>query len=223
MLLGAGADLHYTNCRLWTSARYIFDPERFNRKTIELLDISATADLGQWDAQDSVGWTILHRAAAYGQGRDIKKILNLQASPNIGTFQLNWLPIFCAVGAGNESTFDVLASPDVMSRKVVTKLKDRRGWTLLHLAAQNGSVAVLTKLLQLGLNPCEKTDGSSMAIPEGLQMKELTPGDIARWYNNKKTYEKALKKAGQTRWGLDITQDSNFDGIIVVKQQNESW
>ena len=83
-------------------------------------------------------------------------------------------------------------------------------------------MAVLTKLLQLGLNPHEKTDGSSMAIPEGLQMKELTPGEIALWYNNKKTYEKALKKAGQARSVLDVTQDSNFDDIVVVKQRNES-
>lgn len=196
MLLKAGAELEYTNCRMWTSARYIFDPEPANRDSIELLDIFATLDPGQWNTQDRVGWTILHRASAYGQGRDVRKILNLQASPSIRTFQLNWLPIFCAVNEGNESTFDVLASPYVMSRQELIKLKDTRGWTLLHLAARSGSVAILTNLLNLGLRPDEKTDGSTMMVPEELKMKELTPEDIAHWYHKQDAYEQALKAAG---------------------------
>jgi ankyrin repeat protein len=194
-LLRAGAELEYTNCRMWTSARYIFDPECSNRNSIELLDMSATPGLRQWDAQDRVGWTILHRAAAYGQGRDIRKMLNLQASPRIPTFQLNWLPICCAVSKGNESTFDVLASPDVMPQREIIKLRDTRGWTLLHLAAQSGSVAIITKLLKLGLHPYDTTDGCTMKVPDGLKMKELTPGDIAHWHQTLDAYEQALKNA----------------------------
>jgi ankyrin repeat protein len=194
---------------MWTSARYIFDPERSNRNSIELLDISATPDLGQWDAQDRVGWTILHRAAAYGQGRDIRKMLNLQASPKIRTFQLNWLPICCAVSKGNESTFDVLASPDVMPLREMIKFRDTRGWTLLHLAAQSGSVPIITKILTLGLHPYDKTDGSTMQVPEGLKMKELTPGDIARWYQKQDSYEQALKNAGSRILSLKPTELSS--------------
>jgi ankyrin repeat protein len=195
-LLRAGAEIEYTNCRMWTSARYIFDPERANRNSIELLDISATPNLGQWDAQDRVGWTILHRAAAYGQGRDIRKLLNLQASPKVRSFQMNWLPICCAVSNGNESTFEVLASPDLMSLQEMRNLRDARGWTLLHLAAQNGSVAIINKLLTLGLHPYDKTDGTTVNVPEGLKMKELTPRHIAHWYQKQESYEQALKNAG---------------------------
>jgi len=181
---------------MWTSVRYIFDPERSNRNSIELLDIFALRDLCQWDAQDRVGWTILHRASAYGQGKDVRKILNLQASPSLRTFQLSWLPIFCAVNEKNESTFDVLASPDVMPLREMIKLKDTRGWTLLHFAARSGSVAIITKLLKLGLHPKEKTDGSTIKVPEELKMKELAPGDIAHWYQKQDAYEQALKNVG---------------------------
>ncbi|KAF4624313.1 hypothetical protein G7Y89_g13859 [Cudoniella acicularis] len=204
MLLKAGADLEYTNCRMWTSARYIFDPELSTRNSlvsIKLLDIfscKTRLNCGQWewDDQDRVGWTILHRAAAYGRGRDIKKLLSLQASPHIRTFQLNWLPISCAVNQGNESTFDALSRPDVISLGEI-KAPDTRGWTLLHLAAQVGSVAIITKLLKLGFNPHEKTDGSTaMSIPEELKMKELTPEEIAQWYGKDGAYKQALKNAG---------------------------
>jgi ankyrin repeat protein len=119
---------------MWTSVRYIYDLQLTNLHTIELLDICAARDFDQWDTQDAVGWTIFHRASAFERGCDIKKLLNLRVSFDIYTFTLNWLPIFCSVKFGNESTFNFLV--DLIPSSALPTLKDSRGWTLLHLAAK---------------------------------------------------------------------------------------
>jgi ankyrin repeat protein len=193
MLLKAGAELEYTNCRMWTSARYIFEPHRQHRDSVKLLELFAGLENTFWNAPDRVGWTILHRAAAFGTGEDVRKILLMQGSPTIRTFKLNWLPIFCAVEAGNESTFEVLLAVPVLD---FAKLKDTRGWNLLHLAAQSGSLAILSKLLYLGIHPEEKTIASSLLIPDELKAKKLTSEIIARHYQNENIYNHALKAAG---------------------------
>ena len=191
LLLDSKAELDYTNRRMWTSPRYIFDPQLTKMDTIQLLDICAAQGFDQWDTQDVVGWTIFHRASAFGGGSDIEKLLNLRASSNIYTFKLNWLPIFCAVKFGNESTFEVLV--DLIHPLALPNFKDSRGWTLLHLAAENGSEAIMTQLLQRGLDPLAKTDQSAISLPEELSLKELTVGDIASFCNNQDAYERALK------------------------------
>jgi ankyrin repeat protein len=195
LLLDANAELEYVNRRRWTPAQYIYDPQLCNLHTIELLDIYACRDFDQWDSQDAAGWTILHRASAFGRGKDIRKLLHLRASSIIYTFTLNWLPLFCSVKFGNESTFDVLA--DLIPRRDFPILMDVRGWTLLHLAAENGSEVLMTKLLRRGLDPYMKSDASSLAVPEGLELLELIPGDIAKRCNNQEAYERALKGAGR--------------------------
>jgi ankyrin repeat protein len=148
----------------------------------------------EWDSQDQVGWTIFHRASALGQGTDIKKLLNLGAVSKIFTYTLNWLPIFCAVTFGNESTFDVLV--DLIPARSLPKLKDSRGWTLLHIAAENGSEAVMTKLLQRGLDARQKTDKSRVGVPKGLPFEELTAREIAKFCNNDDAYRQALTNVG---------------------------
>ena len=125
--------------------------------------------------------------------------MNLRASSDIYTFTLNWLPIFCAVKFGNESTFDVLV--DLIHPWTLPRIKESRGWTLLHLAAEDGSEAIITQLLQRGLDPIAKTDQSAIALPEELSLKELTVGDIASFCNNQDAYERALKTTGRSMMG----------------------
>ena len=182
------------NRRTWTSDQYLYDSQFTNLHTIELLDICAAQGFDEWDAQEASGWTILHRASAFGRSSDIKKLLNLGASSNICTFTLNWLPIFCAVNSGNESTFDILA--DLILPWTLPKLRDSRGWTLLHLAAENGSETLMTLLLQRQLDPYAMSDASTIAVPDGLPFEEHTPGDIAKFCNNGDAYDRALKNAG---------------------------
>lgn len=204
LLLSANAELEYVNRRMWTSIRYIYDPQLSNLYSLELLDICAAQNFTQWDMQDAKGWTLFHRAAAFGRGGDIKKLLHLRASSTLCTFILNWLPIFCAINFGNESTFDVLVK--LIPRRSLPTLTDSRGWTLLHLAAENGSETLITRLLRLGVDPSARSDKSSVAVPKGLPFKELTPGDIAKFCGNQDVYEQALRKPG----GLMAAQaDSN--------------
>jgi ankyrin repeat protein len=172
----------------------MYDPELSNLHTLELLEICASLGFSHWDSQDAVGWTILHRAAAFGQGRDIKKLLHLGASFNVSVHHLNWLPIHCAVKYGNESTFDLLAN--LIEPPYLITLTDSRGWTLLHLAAESGSEALMLKLLRRGLNPREKSDASTRSVPQGLELLELLPVDIAKSCGNGQIYERALKAAG---------------------------
>jgi ankyrin repeat protein len=193
LLLSLNAELEYINCRMWTSVRYIYDPQLTNLHTVELLDICAARGFDQWDTQDAVGWTIFHRASAFGRSCDIKKLLNLRVSSDIYSFTLNWLPIFCSVKFGNESTFNLLV--DLIPPSALPTLKDSRGWNLLHLAAESGSEAIMTQLLRRKLDPLAITDKSAMALPEGLSLRELTVGDIASFCRNQDAYERALKIA----------------------------
>ena len=171
--------------------------------TAQLLNIYAEQGLDEWDwnSQDGLGWTILHRAAAFGRSKDLKKLVNLGAEPTICTFMLKWLPISCAVKFGNEDTFDFLVDLFSFPQLALSTLVDSRGWNLLHLAAENGSEDIMTKLLRLDLDPLAKTDGSSIAVPERLALREVTAGDIAEFFGNEEAYVRVLKATGYADMG----------------------
>jgi ankyrin repeat protein len=194
MLLAANADLEYVNSLLWACPRYMYDPERSSPDTIELLEICAAEGFDLWDAQDAVGWTIAHRAAAFGRGRDVKKLWHLGTSFHTLVHNLNWLPIHCALRYRNESTFDFLAS--LIHPSSFATLTDSRGWTLLHVAAEGGSEVLMAELLRRGLSPLEKSDATTRWVPEDLKLRELLPMDIATKYGNRPQYERALKATG---------------------------
>jgi ankyrin repeat protein len=193
MLLKAEADLNYVNKRTWTSPRYIFDSGVFKRDTSELLDICLSNGFNDWNIPDTLGWTILHRAAAFGQGQDVTRLLHLGASTVAKTSVMNWLPIQCAAQYGNLSTFNVLA--EKIPAKALICLTDSRGWTVLHLAAENRTLALLVNLLERGLNPNTKSSASSLSVPRGLERVEATPRDVARACENEEVYLQALRIA----------------------------
>lgn len=193
MLLAANSELDFVNRRLWTSPRYLFDPELSNLHTSEFLDICLCENFDQWDCQDAAGWTIFHRAAAFGRGQDIRKLLHLSACSTIRTATTNWLPIHCAIKYGNELTFDVLA--ELIPPHELVSLADSRGWTLLHLAAEYGSYSLIVKLLKFGLCSTLLSSASSLLVPNGLELKEVTPMDVAKACGNQESYDRALKTA----------------------------
>lgn len=61
----------------------------------------------------------------------------------------------------------------------------------------------MTKLLQRGLDPFAMSDRSTVGVPEGLPFEELTPGGIAKFWNNQEAYERALQNAGRLNTDLD--------------------
>jgi len=148
----------------------------------------------QWDSTDAVGWTILHRAAAFGNERDIRLLLRLGASDDLRTRDLCWLPIQCAARHGNKSSFEALSGR--IPWKAFPYIKDSRGWTLLHLAAQGGSQDLIEHLLRCGLDPSITSNPVSSAVPAGLRLMKATAMDIARACRNQETYQRALEATG---------------------------
>ncbi|KAH8594112.1 ankyrin repeat-containing domain protein [Bisporella sp. PMI_857] len=194
LLLSAKADLGYVNRRGWSPVTYMWDPLVSNIHTIELLDICAEKSFDLWESQDLLGWSPLHRAAAFGCDKDIKKlisIINRRASWNMVTLDLKWQPLQCAVRYGNLSTLNALTKSMVPNDWL--ELLDVRGWTPLHLAAQSGSEEMMSKLFEVGADPSILSDQSYISIPEGLQNQELTPQMIAKQYGYEHIYEKARK------------------------------
>jgi ankyrin repeat protein len=196
MLLRAKADLDYVNRRMWTSPRYIFDPELSKLDTSHLLEICLTEEFDQWNSPDAAGWTILHRAAAFGQARDVTTLIVMGADTTAKVSVMYWMPIHCAAKFGNLSTFDVLA--DKFPRHALKNLTDSRGWTFLHLAAASGSLDLLVSLLCRRLSPDLRSNASHLSVPQGLEGVEATPLDIARACGQQDVYLRSLKLARTT-------------------------
>ncbi|KAH8591096.1 ankyrin repeat-containing domain protein [Bisporella sp. PMI_857] len=195
ILLKSGADIHYVNKRMWSVANYIFDPHVLNPSSIELLQICEDEHFDGWNVKDAREWTALHRASAFGQGKDVRKLLHMGASLTIVSWPMRWPPIFCAVRYGNESTFNVLV--ECMTPWSLATMTDLRGWTLLHVAAQAGSEHIINELLKRGLRPDAKSIAHDKALPNELQFLELDPGDVAKAYQTYDIYEKCLHQTLQ--------------------------
>ncbi|KAH7407729.1 ankyrin repeat-containing domain protein [Cadophora sp. MPI-SDFR-AT-0126] len=202
LLLSAGAELDYVNRRTWTCLRYLYDPDRCNLYTVELLELCHREKFDGWDCPDTSGWTLAHRAAAFGHERDIRKLQNLKVCFTTSTLALHWLPIFCAVRYANESTFNFLAA--MIPPSDLSKLRDVRGWTLLHLAAMTGSEAILARLFRCQCDPYTVSDKSEMSVPGGLEFRELTPGDIAKACGHEELYNGLLTHGG---WKTEHAKD----------------
>jgi ankyrin repeat protein len=202
ILLRAGADLDYVNSRAWTSLSYLWDPEFENHPTTsEILDICFEQEFSNWNYKDTLGWGPIHRAAAFGKGRDIQNLMFRGASKDLSTTDRHWTPIHCAVMYGNESTFEVLVQQ--MNPYILTQMKDSSGWGLLHLAAEQGSEKIMFQLIQLGADPDALTIPSSIAIPKGLEYKELRAETIAEHCGHRQAYDNAMRAAFTTSVKID--------------------
>jgi hypothetical protein len=193
LLLSAGADLDYVNGRTWTPLSYIWDPQRPSHAATELIEICKLEGFTGWEYRDMWGWTPMHRAAAFGHGEDVQKLLDVGVSPNAVTVPAAWRPVHCSVKYGNESTFDKFVEHTVPA--VLLKMRDARGWTLLHLAAERGSKNILLKLLGMGANPEILSEPSTVLVPEGLQGVQLSARTIAIHCNNGEIFDEAIKEA----------------------------
>ena len=83
----------------------------------------------------------------------------------------------------------------------MVEMQDKRGWTLLHLAAASGSEELIAFLLSIGLDPTALSDRATLLLPEELDDKALTPRTIAEHYGFVQEYDKALRVTGH----LDTT------------------
>ena len=191
LLLSIGADLDYKNFRPWTSISFLWAPERPRlTHTSEILEICSSQNFSAWNDTDTRGWTPTHRAAAYGSGEDIRNLDCKDANIRSYTTDHLWGPITCSVWNSNESTFDILV--DLLRDDDIIDIKDSRGWTLLHLAAQKGSKYILKRLLELGAGYDTLTVGTSDWVTENLEHKTLTAEDIACEYGHVELWNQVM-------------------------------
>ena len=185
LLLSQGAELEYKNARTWTSLSFLWDPERPPLDEInmaQILDICAREGFSAWNDADFLGWTLTHRAAAYGSGDDIRNLKYKRVNMHSYTRDLLWAPITVAVWSGNVSTFDELVK--VLPKVEIITFCDTRGWNLLHFAPHNGSGHMMRVLLNLGIDRSILTARSDAWIKAELEWLELTAEDIARAYGH---------------------------------------
>jgi ankyrin repeat protein len=192
-LLANGADLEYKNARTWTSLSFLWDPERpplEDRNIAEILDICNSNKFSAWSDPDFIGWTPAHRAAAYGSGNDIRNLRYKGADLHACTTECRWPPVTIAIWRGNESTFDEFV------KDVPNDLRDTRGWTMLHFAAQNGSRHILEALLNRGVDRDALTVPTDVWIMEGLDLegRKLKAQTIARAYGHGDVWDRVVQE-----------------------------
>lgn len=190
-LLRAGADLHYQNTRTWTALSYLWDPVRpAPASTGEILGICMSEGYSEWNEVDPSGWTPCHRAGAYGKGEDIYNLSYKGGNMRSYTTDFLWGPMTCAVWNNNESTFN--AFMDLLEPEEVLDFKDSSGWTLLHLAAENGSRHMIKTLLDIGINPRALTVGPQHWLPKRLEWERLTAEAVAREYGHGELWDSVI-------------------------------
>jgi ankyrin repeat protein len=141
------------------------------------LDVFEAAALGRLDrlaellasepalatASSADGFTALHYPAFFGVGdaaAATRALLEAGADVNARSANpFSVLPIHSATAGNHDDVVAVLidAGADVNARQ-------RHGWTPLHGAAQNGSLASVERLLAAGADPAARNDDGTSAI-----------------------------------------------------------
>jgi ankyrin repeat protein len=196
LLLEHGAEIDCKNARSWTSISYLWDPQRQQHSSEEvakILTLSSSNYFSAWNDTDTRGWTPAHRAAAYGTFEDIYSLRCKGANMHKYTTEYHWGPIHYAIWFNNESTFDALVDQDTLPRAEIVELRDTRGWTLLHFAAQKGSEHMIRKLLASGINRAVVAS-TDIWIKDELEWKSMTAEDIARGYGHGEIWDKLIQE-----------------------------
>jgi ankyrin repeat protein len=158
---------------------HLFQPVSRNPSAAaqELLDIALPDLVSNINIQSCEGWTVLHRAAAYGTGKDIDTLLSLGANIGLRTNELELSPLATAVQFGNIPTFARLLQHTGME---AVRETDSRGWTMLHLAAEQGNQELITRLVLSGAEIHAMSKPNTALISDNMQPRGLTALDIAR-------------------------------------------
>jgi len=206
-LLFHGADIEYTSVRGWSVIHHIWEHVGKGKNSLEFYEICSAEDFSSYDVQDGMGWTCLHRAAAYGTRDDIQSLVRRGASTAIHTTPLKWSPIHVAAVMNNLNTLAALAEH---CPGLALHSPDAYGWTPLHRAVYREAEDTMAFLLKKGANPHAQTYVSATWFPAGFEHEVLTPGDLAisKGYHFLKKYTIALNNAG---W--DTMLDLEGDGV----------
>jgi len=68
-LVSNHADVHHISARGWTPVFSLFGDEPQHQASCDVfLELLSAASFDDFSAQDGNGWTVMHRAAAHGNG-----------------------------------------------------------------------------------------------------------------------------------------------------------
>jgi len=206
LLLVRDVEVHHVNAKGWTPAFNLFGsfpPGVKHDSCSEYLDILSAESFADFNLQDGEGWTCMHRAAAFGNGGDIRHLLKLNVSAILKTTKLSWLPIFCAVQFGNMATYKELAK----IHHNLLALIDVRKWSLLHVAVNAKRLDIMCELINLGANPHCRSMATKFLVPEDVKGISVRPGDIAilRGPEVLLSYVQALRACG---YELEVIEDA---------------
>lgn len=196
LLLCNGANVEVFGADGFTAASYLYGPFRPRIAQTEFVEILACNSFSHFNAQDTDGWTVLHRAAAWGTAADVRVLLQMKASTSLRTSRLNWTPLFCAVCYKNMHTLRELW--DEGDDAQLKEQQDLRGWNLLHVAAGYANFEAVPFLLERGVDLHKVSKATSRFVPMPLRDKCVTPTEVARSCGEKlyAKWVKALRDAG---------------------------
>jgi ankyrin repeat protein len=177
LLVNHGACLAHVSVLGWTPASYLWPSwETRPDSAIKYLQLFGNDGSIELEVFDKWGWTVLHRAAAFGKADEVEALIRLGACPTTCALPLHWMAIHHAVYYGNFETFLVLINP---KNGASLASPDARGWTLLHIAASAGHDDITRHLLSLGADRERLTLPYMSYMPEQLFNQVFTPAKAA--------------------------------------------
>jgi len=185
--MSKGADIEQLNVEGIVAPFHLFQPAHRQSSSLptEFRDLLSGHCLGLFDTQSCQGWTIFHRAAAYGTAEDIDFCIYNGASMNLVTSDHLWSPLFVAVAFDNIETYKELARHYGPGHIAYT---DARGWTLLHVAAEVGNPQLIQFLVKEGSDVNALSSPGGPLVAAEIRDLCLTPLDVAK-YNGEETLQ----------------------------------
>ena len=209
LLIQNDADLEHVSVLGWNPLFYCWPRMKPNNAdNTELINLLAEHSILDVEMVDTMGWTALDRAAAFGTADEVQTLLKLGACPFSTRPPLRWNAMQHTVHFGNWSTFSSLMP---MFGDDAVRMKDERGWTLLHIAAWSGCERIFRLLLSKGACPYIRSREFSSHMDEKLRGRALTPEEIAkeRGPENHGLFQQALEDFGYDR-GLVKEEETIF-------------
>lgn len=206
-LLRKKADIEYVSARGWSVIHHLWEHIDGGRNSQEFYEICSSESFLSYDVQDGMGWSCLHRAAAFGTAKDIHFLIEAGASTAIHTKSHDWSPIHVAAVMNNVETLEALSSH---CSEYNLDSRDAHGWTPLHLAADREAEDTMRFLLKRNADPLAETYLNSTWFPVGLEHQIFRPGDLALNCGGHffQAYAEALLEAG-----CNITTSFDDDDI----------
>lgn len=174
------ADVELLSLNGSTVASFLYGCDRPRIQQTEFLEIIASHSFSHFNTQDKLGWTVLHRAAAWGTADDIKVLSRMNAIRKLRTLRLGWSPLICAVAYRNLDTMRVLF--EISGETELHEEHDIRGWNLLHIAIAYGNLDAVPYLLHKKVSLEASSTATSSYVPLWLKDREVRPSEMARGF-----------------------------------------